>query len=129
MSKITKNQAKKAINTICKAALLNYFLLDELDEGLTLELLETANALRQHTGLDDYLVDDFEQWVQDEPEDILSIEIPYADGGRARAIVYNMCKECPDSEDISRHLDHMQDMMYLLNPDKKLRRLRRIFPK
>ena len=121
MNKVTKEQAAKAIRTICGVAKINVVVTEEIEEGLTPQLETTATALQKNYGLDTAVMEEYRDSIEEVKKSGTADEIPYADAENARDTVYKMCEELTDAKEIMQHVYNMREILYILAPHGYLR--------
>lgn len=122
VNKVTKEQAEKAIQTICKAASIYIYLTDIIEEGLAPQFEATATALRKHFGLDDSVMNEYRNGIEKAKTADKADNILFTDAEEARDIVYQMCEELTEPAEIMQHVIAMREMLYIAEPSGYPRR-------
>lgn len=109
----TKMQAITAIQTISKVAAINILVVDEIDEGLTPQLELTAKAVKEHYGLDDAVMAEYQEVIQKTKEAEKTEGVPDQLIEEAIEVIYRVCDKLDNPKGIMSHVRNAREMMYV----------------
>ena len=111
-----KNRAEKAIQTLCKTAIVTIVTMDEVEEGLPPQLEYTAKAIQQEYRLKDAVMDEYHAEIAKAIESTWADGIAYRDAEDARDVIYEMCDRLSDCCEVMQHVRNASEMLYIWMP-------------
>lgn len=109
-------KAEKAVGVICKSAMVNILVIGEVEEGLTTNLEKMAEAVTNHFGLDESVMENYRNKIEEISEETSVPQISNDEAEETREIVYEMCDTADSVEEAMLYVRTVADMMFLWNP-------------
>ena len=109
-------KAENAVGVICKSAIVNILVIGEVEEGLTSNLEKMAEAVTDHFGLDESVMENYRKKIDEISEEISVPQISNDEAEETREIVYEMCDAADSVEEAMLYVRTVADMMFLWNP-------------
>lgn len=109
-------KAENAVGVICKSAIVNILVIGEVEEGLTTNLEKMAEAVTNHFGLDESVMENYRKKIEEISEETSVPQISNDEAEETREIVYEMCDAADSVEEAMLYVRTVADMMFLWNP-------------
>lgn len=109
-------KAENAVGVICKSAMVNILVIGEVEEGLTTNLEKMAEAVTNHFGLDESVMENYRKKIEEISEETSVPQISNDEAEETREIVYEMCDAADSVEEAMLYVRTVADMMFLWNP-------------
>ena len=109
-------KAENAVGVICKSAMVNILVIGEVEEGLTTNLEKMAEAVTNHFGLDESVMENYRKKIEEISEETSVPQISNDEAEEPREIVYEMCDAADSVEEAMLYVRTVADMMFLWNP-------------
>ena len=109
-------KAENAVGVICKSAMVNILVIGEVEEGLTTNLEKMAEAVTNHFGLDESVMENYRKKIEEISEETSVPQISNDEAEETREIVYEMCDTADSVEEAMLYVRTVADMMFLWNP-------------
>ena len=107
-----QEQAKKAIETLCKTASAFVASRDNPEDSDARQLKITAVAIAKEFALDDKIMKEYDEMIEKTIETSWTDGIPYKDAEDARDIIYEMCDRLNDPREIMLHVKNASEVLY-----------------
>ena len=109
-------KAENAVGVICKSAMVNILVIGEVEEGLTTNLEKMAEAVTNHFGLDESVMENYRNKIEEISEETSVPQIKNEDAEEAREIIYEMCDATESVAEAMAHVRTVADMIFIWNP-------------
>lgn len=109
-------KAEKTVGIICKSAMVNILVIGEVEEGLTPNLENMAEAVKNHFGLDESVMENYRKKIEEISEETSVPQITNEDAEEAREIIYEMCDAAESVAEAMAHVRTVADMIFIWNP-------------
>ncbi len=109
-------KAEKTVGVICKSAMVNILVIGEVEEGLTPNLEKMAEAVKNHFGLDESVMDSYREQIEGITDETKVPQITNEEAEETREIVYEMCDAADSVKEAMQYVRTVADMMFLWNP-------------
>ena len=117
MSQKTKKElAEQAVQVICKSTMVNILVIGEVEEGLTPNLKEMAEAVTKHLELDEAVMENYDKEIENITDETKVQPITNEEAEETREIVYEMCDALKSVKQTMKYVRTVAEMMFLWQP-------------
>ena len=96
--------------------MVNILVIGEVEEGLTPNLEKMAEAVKNHFGLDESVMENYRKKIEEISEETAVPQITNEDAEEAREIIYEMCDATESVAEAMAHVRTVADMIFIWNP-------------
>lgn len=111
-----QEKAIQAVNVICKSTMVNILVVGEVQEGLTPNLKEMAEAVTKHFGLDEAVMENYNKEIESITDETKVQPITNEEAEETREIIYEVCDAAESVKDAMKHVRTVAEMMFLWQP-------------